>query len=567
MLESRQTTLASVNEFRRARRKAAWQRIASTLSGRSEDLLEFDQVRTLLRARQGLPPQLRDIPLDAIVGSVGRYTDFTRTFLPLSDSDQSRWVGVSNAMTGLTGLPPITVYQIGEAYFVLDGNHRVSVARQLGTETIEAYVTTLVSAVPLESGDNVDDIILKAEYADFLEITHIDILRPDSELLVTAPGKFSVLHEHIEVHRHYMGLELQREIPYEEAVSHWYDMVYQPVVDAISALDGLAQFPERTATDLYLWLAEHRADLAEMVGWEVDPEVAAGDLVAHLGSDKTPLDPFISSRVSRIAETSDDKDSDEPTSIEQPSTLFNDVMVAVTGEQDGWAAVHQAVWIAQAEEGRLLGLHVLVDPDTDQASLKEQFNQIAAEYGVEGTFSVREGKILPWILNAARASDLIVVRLSHPPGTRTLSRMSSGFRALIKRSPRPILAVPTQCHPVNHVLVAYDGGVKAKEALIAATYMSLRWDVELAVLAADSTERMPAPLLEAEDHLARHGVVAKMIVDPRPPAEAITAWANKLETQMVAMGGYGRTGLAEMILGGYVDEVLQHAQWSVLICQ
>lgn len=119
----------AVRDFRAARRKAALQEILARITGQSAELLSYDEVRRQLRALEGGKTQLREIPLDAIVGSVGRYTDFTRDFLSRRDSDQQRWVNVMEKATGQVGLPQIEVYQIGDVYFVLDGNHRVSVAR------------------------------------------------------------------------------------------------------------------------------------------------------------------------------------------------------------------------------------------------------------------------------------------------------------------------------------------------------------------------------------------------------------------------------------------------------
>ncbi|HKJ28419.1 MAG TPA: hypothetical protein VJ965_12325, partial [Anaerolineales bacterium] len=109
-------------------------------AGESEELLVFDDVRRTLNLAHPNVRRLDNIPLDAIVGSVNRYHDFNRKFYPLSDSDEDRWARVKELME-TRGLEPIEVYQIGEVYFVLDGNHRVSVARQLEAKSIEAYVT------------------------------------------------------------------------------------------------------------------------------------------------------------------------------------------------------------------------------------------------------------------------------------------------------------------------------------------------------------------------------------------------------------------------------------------
>ena len=80
---------AQILDFRRARRRRQWERFLARLTGKSADLLSYEQVRQMLKARTGQPVGLKDIPLDAIVGSVGRYTDFTRSFLPLQDETEA----------------------------------------------------------------------------------------------------------------------------------------------------------------------------------------------------------------------------------------------------------------------------------------------------------------------------------------------------------------------------------------------------------------------------------------------------------------------------------------------
>src|SRR5690606_41585583 len=137
----RERTDVGCRQCLRARRRADRRGVVSLLLGPDEGLLAYVDVRRKLRAVESQRREDADIPLDAIVGSVGRYQDFTRSFLPRRDADAGRWAGVQQAMTGLEGLPPIEVYRLGEAFFVKDGNHRVSVARQLGAKQIDAYVT------------------------------------------------------------------------------------------------------------------------------------------------------------------------------------------------------------------------------------------------------------------------------------------------------------------------------------------------------------------------------------------------------------------------------------------
>ena len=82
--------------------------------------------------------------------------------------------------------------------------------------------------MPVERDTKPDDLILKAEYANFLERTHLDELRHDADLKLTVPGQYPILAEHIDFHQYFMGLDFKRDISYEEAVTHWYDTVYLP---------------------------------------------------------------------------------------------------------------------------------------------------------------------------------------------------------------------------------------------------------------------------------------------------------------------------------------------------
>ena len=262
----------AINDFRRARNQADLKGLVSRLTGESAQLLSFNEARQKLRMKGFAERGLHDIPLDAIVGSVGRYTDFTRGFLPRREVNPDRWARVKVAASGLAGLPPIDVYKIGEAYFVLDGNHRVSVARSFGATYIQAYVTEVRTRVPLTPDDQLDDLLIKGEYASFLEQTRLDELRPQANLQVTSPGQYPILLEHIGVHRYYMGVDLMRHVPYPEAVAHWYDHVYLPVVEIIRKQGILRDFPGRTEADLYLWVARHRAELFDQLGWDMQIE-------------------------------------------------------------------------------------------------------------------------------------------------------------------------------------------------------------------------------------------------------------------------------------------------------
>lgn len=247
--------------FNSARRRAFVQDVLAELSGRSDNLLSFDDVREQLHLT--VPAQganLQEIPLDKIVGSVGRYRDFTRAFLPRAQIDPDRWMRIEQ-LRGKAGLPPIDVFQVGEVYFVRDGNHRVSVARSREHRTILARVVQIPVRVPLESDTSPDDLILKSEYAEFLESTSLDHLVPDLNIALTRPGGYLSLLQHIEVHQFYIGLRSHHYPTLSEASEDWYHKVYLPVVRRIQTSGILDHFPGRTEADLYLWIAENHARL------------------------------------------------------------------------------------------------------------------------------------------------------------------------------------------------------------------------------------------------------------------------------------------------------------------
>lgn len=162
---------AAVEDFRHLRRQAIVQQLLARLTGQQIDLLPYHEVAARLRPLATIERGLQEIRLDAIVGSVGRYQDFTRTFLPRHDGEMARWVGLKTAVAHLQAFPPIQVYQIGGVYFVQDGNHRVSIMRYLGAETIAAYVTEVKTAVPLSPADAPTQIESKARYAPLLPLT------------------------------------------------------------------------------------------------------------------------------------------------------------------------------------------------------------------------------------------------------------------------------------------------------------------------------------------------------------------------------------------------------------
>jgi uncharacterized protein (TIGR00730 family) len=271
--------------FSQARRRAFFQRVLGFFTGHQpENLLSFEHVRDKLKVRGQHYLGVHTIPLDKIAGSTGRYQEFNRAFLPTQSFIRERWKRVYEVAHGLTGFPPIDVYKIGDVYFVRDGHHRVSVLKELGGTTIEATVTELDTPIPLSADVDEEGLDLKEEYATFLQETRLDQWVPDQEIEFSLPGQYRKLHEHIAVHRYFLGRQEQRDIPYPEAVARWYREVYLPVVQVIREEGILDEFPERTEADLYLWLSEHRHYLGERYGQEIPLEQAAVEFSREFGA-------------------------------------------------------------------------------------------------------------------------------------------------------------------------------------------------------------------------------------------------------------------------------------------
>jgi hypothetical protein len=288
----------SLEKFRRNVSKAQIADLMAKMTGGKVDLLSYDEVAKRIKSRQQIEMGTQMIPLDKIVGSVGRYRDFTRTFLPRAGVSPERWARVDAVMNSLEGFPPIEVYKIGDVYFVRDGNHRVSVARANGLTHIEAYVTEIPTDVPLHMEDfERDQWIIKIERAEFLKETKLDEIRPGHGIEFTEPGRYQILLRHIQVHQYLRNLDLAREgsdhrLSWEEAVASWYDNVYLPVVEAIRRHRLLESFPSRTEADLYLWIAHHREQLAQRYGLAPLSPDAAVSTFAEVHSER-PLEQAV----------------------------------------------------------------------------------------------------------------------------------------------------------------------------------------------------------------------------------------------------------------------------------
>jgi len=277
-------------DFVRARSKNFLREIWALLMNRRNTLLPYDEVKEKLRVGGAIHRGVRTIELARIIGSVNRYRDFDRAFLPAHNRIANRWQRVDRAFYEDVGLPPIVLYKVGEIFFVVDGHHRVSVAQEQGQEFIEAEVHECRVKVPVTPDLRPEDLEVLGARVDFLERTNLDRLRPGAAIAFTVPDGYARTLEHIGVHRYFMGLDHRCDITEETAVADWYDRVYLPIVEVIRRRNLMEEFPGRTESDLYLWVLDRQHFLAEHGKALSPPVLAAEEYVRHLDADPCVAD-------------------------------------------------------------------------------------------------------------------------------------------------------------------------------------------------------------------------------------------------------------------------------------
>lgn len=269
------------DDFNKARKKASLSNLINILTPEKKSLLSFSTVEKLLKPKGQRYKGLHVVSINQIVGSEGRYNDFNKAFLPKHDALRRRWENVDKAHHTDIILPPIKLYEVGGVYFVRDGNHRVSVAKMQGIESIDAEVISLDSEIqiaPSMTEEELKKAVIDYEKAQFYKKYPKlkKIINPD-ELNFTATGRYNEIIIHINGHKYYLNLDKNYEISFEDAASSWYQNLFKPIVDTISIDNILSRFPGRTNGDLYVWIIRHWDDLKKKHG----EYVSIGDAAKH----------------------------------------------------------------------------------------------------------------------------------------------------------------------------------------------------------------------------------------------------------------------------------------------
>jgi uncharacterized ParB-like nuclease family protein len=271
--------IRALEDFDAARFRAFRRSIGSILTRRARRLQSIEPVLAAAGLEGRAYAGVQEIPLDRVVGSAAapsKTGDFDPLFLPMNRRNRDRWTRIYQEMVEGDELPPIDVYKVGDSYYVIDGHHRVSVARSLGRPTINARVVEVRTRAPL--GPNIDAAALlrAAEYAAFLETTQLHRMRPEARLECSRLGRYDEILKHILGHGYFLGLQKGRAVPLPEAAASWYDNVYKPIAEAIRTHNVLQQLPGWTEADLYVEITHRWLKLSEGgVAAGPDPAVEA----------------------------------------------------------------------------------------------------------------------------------------------------------------------------------------------------------------------------------------------------------------------------------------------------
>jgi hypothetical protein len=255
------------SDFSRARRARLLAEIGRRLRREPDDvalMLPFEEVVEALGRVGQHDLGLQVVPLEAIVGSVDRTVDFDRGLRPTSPRLRSRWERINAAQRRGEALPPVSLYKIGDLYFVRDGHHRVSVAKSLGRQDIDAYVTEVTTRIKLSDDMLVSDLPLKDHERLFRERVPLPA-EARERIRLTDPWDYGMLAEAVEAWGFRAMQNRGTYMDRAEVARHWFDEEYEPVAELLRAGDLIAE--GETETEAYMRVAADRYRVLRTHEW------------------------------------------------------------------------------------------------------------------------------------------------------------------------------------------------------------------------------------------------------------------------------------------------------------
>jgi len=257
-------------DFLRVRRHQTLSKLAAWMRSDADmvtETLSFSDVVDALGRRGEKSLGIQLIPLDQIVGSVDKVKDFDRRFRPTSDRSRQRWERLAMKTRMGEYLPPIDVYKLGNLYFVIDGHHRVSVARAQGAHDIEAAVTEIDTVISTEGIGGRRDLEGKNWGLRFLKRVPLTGERRAS-INCTDPHDYHRLAEMIEAWACRLMHQEGAYFDQQAMATRWYDEEYTPVLEMID--DAGVRGRDETGADAYIRVAGERYRLIREHDWNRD---------------------------------------------------------------------------------------------------------------------------------------------------------------------------------------------------------------------------------------------------------------------------------------------------------
>lgn len=248
------------SSFSKAQRKETYRRLGRVVRGSpSTPLLSFNELRARLHLFQQSYAGLRTIEVARIVGTVDRSDDFDQDFLPRTPQTRERWERLERAFPTL-GFPPISVYQVNDVFFVIDGNHRVALAKQKGAEFIDAEVTQIHTDIEIDENIDFEKMFYLEQARRFMQESGLERSRPMARIDFTRPHGFIELLDVVKAHGYDLMMERGEVLQPHEIAADWYDRVYLPAVESIRWERLLEIEPGSTEGDLFLWVLQRRRE-------------------------------------------------------------------------------------------------------------------------------------------------------------------------------------------------------------------------------------------------------------------------------------------------------------------
>jgi len=224
------------------------------------DLLPFDEARERLRVVGQTYLGVRPIPVAQIIGSLDRTGDFDRNFQPRRGFSRARIASLRSAFPE-GQMPPIEVQELGGAYFVADGHHRIALARERKADFIDAEVTQVRTNYEVGPDVDVCQLVHTQQQRMFLDESGVGRARPDAVIEFSRPGGYPELLEIVKAHGYDLAVERGAVPTPEEIGADWYDTVYLPGVAALRRESLPETYAYKTDTDLFLWIYQRRRAL------------------------------------------------------------------------------------------------------------------------------------------------------------------------------------------------------------------------------------------------------------------------------------------------------------------